>query len=331
MEKKKKWTRLLRIVCLLTVTAGVALGTAGCKSGIPIVSNVKEDYDYPKAQAMIIVATERSRYERAYTDEIWKVTLENGQTFEEYLLDQVKIFLKDLKTMNLLAKSQEIALSSSEKDRIRQLAKRYYSGLTEEEIAYMGITQEDAEAMYQEYYVANRLVGEMTKDVDLEISDSEAKVITVKQMVLSDREKADETYGRVMEEGSDFAAIAKEVTEGDSIERQMGRGEEPKTVEDAAFALGTGEISPVVESDGKYYIFQCVSDYEVEATKKRKTQLYEERKNQVFGQIYAQFQTEHEITFSDEMWSQIHFTEEDPDTSDQFFSLYQEEFGGQSY
>jgi len=331
MEKKKKWTRLRRTVCLVAVAASMTLGSAGCKSGIPIVSNVKEDYDYPKAQAMIIVATERSRYERAYTDEIWKVTLENGQTFEEYLLDQVKIFLKDLKTMNLLAKSQEIALSSSEKDRIRQLAKRYYSGLTEEEIAYMGITQEDAEAMYQEYYVANRLVGEMTKDVDLEISDSEAKVITVKQMVLSDREKADETYGRVMEEGSDFAAIAREVTEGDSIERQMGRGEEPKTVEDAAFALGTGEISPVVESDGKYYIFQCVSDYEVEATKKRKTQLYEERKNQVFGQIYAQFQTEHEITFSDEMWSQIHFTEEDPDTSDQFFSLYQEEFGGQGY
>ena len=74
----------------------------------------RENQDYPKAQAMIVVATERNRYEKTYTDQIWDVTLENGQTFETYLLDQVQNFLKDLKTMNLLARDQEISLTSAE-------------------------------------------------------------------------------------------------------------------------------------------------------------------------------------------------------------------------
>lgn len=331
MKEGKLRRRKGRVWCLAFGLAAVMMAVWGCKSGIPIVSNVKENCDYPKSQAMIIVATERNRYENAYTDAVWSATLENGQTFEAYFLEQIKTFLKDLKTMNLLAESQEIALSNSEKDRIRQVAENYYSSLTQGEISYMGITLEDVYSMYQEYYVANKVVGELTKEVNLEVSDSEAKVISVRQIMVSDRETADAAYEKVMAEGSDFAAIARELTEGDTTERQIGRGEETKAVEDAVFALASGEISPVVELDGAYYIFQCVSDYEVEATKKRKTRLYEERKNQVFRQIYAQFQTEHEITFSDEMWAGIHFSKEDPVTTSNFFSLYQEEFGGQGY
>lgn len=331
MKEGKLRRRKGRFLCLVLCLVTVMMAVCGCKSGIPIVSNVKENYDYPKSQAMIVIATERNRYENAYTDAIWNVTLENGQTFEAYLLEQIKAFLKDLKTMNLLAESQEIALTSSEKDRIRQVAENYYGGLSQSEISYMGITLEDVNSMYQEYYMANKVVGELTKEVNLEVSDSEAKVISVRQIVMSDREKADAAYEKVVAEGSDFASIAREVTEGDTIERQIGRGEETKTVEEAVFALASGEVSPVVEADGTCYIFQCVSDYEVEATKKRKTRLYEERKNQVFQQIYAQFQTEHEITFSDEIWAGIHFSKDDPVTSNNFFSLYQEEFGGQGY
>lgn len=303
----------------------------GCKKEVTSAPTVRGDYNYTKPQAMIIVATERNRYEQAYTDAVWEVTLEGGQTFEAYLLEQLRTFLRDLKTMNLLADREGIDLTNAEKERIRQIAEQYYNGLTQEDIQYMGITSDDVLFMYQEYYRANKIVGELTKDVNLEVSDSEAKVISVRQIVLSDREEALQVHKRVSEEGSDFASIARETTTAEVIERRIGRGEEPQGVEDVLFALKTGEISPVVMVDDVYYIFQCVNDYDMDATKERKTQIHEERKAWVFQQIYDQFQENNQVVFSEEIWADIRFSKDDNSTTDNFFALYQEEFGCQGY
>ena len=49
-------------------------------------------------------------------------------------------------------------------------------------LARMGISIEDVQIMYEEYCLANKMVTETTKDMDLEISDSEAKVIVLQQI-----------------------------------------------------------------------------------------------------------------------------------------------------
>lgn len=105
MKKNKRWHHIRSglTVCIVSIVFVLS----GCKNGFPKMPETRENQDYPKAQAMIVVATERNRYEKTYTDQIWDVTLENGQTFETYLLDQVQNFLKDLKTMNLLARDRD--------------------------------------------------------------------------------------------------------------------------------------------------------------------------------------------------------------------------------
>lgn len=323
--------RCRRYLPVAAVGTAMMCWMAGCGGGIPIVSDKKTEYDYPKAQAMIIIANERNRYEHAYTEQIWDVEVEDGKTFEAYLLEQIQGFLKDLKTMNLLADSRALEISNAEQEQIRKVAEAYYQGLTEADIQYMGVTQKDVEAMYEEYYTANKLVSQLTEEMDLEVSDSEAKVISVRQAVFADREQAAEVVAALAENGSDFTAVVKEKTDHAPEELQLGRGQVPEELEEAAFALEIGAISSVVESDGQYYIFQCVNDYEVEATKERKAQLYEERKSQAFGSIYAQFQTEHEVVLTDPLWMEIQFQESDQTTADHFFTLYQEELGGQSY
>lgn len=326
MGNRKKWFGGFLVTAVL---AAFLLG--GCKREVPIASNVPENVDYTKAQAMLVVATERNRYEKMYTDAIWQVALGDGRTFEDYLLEQIRVFLRDLKTMNMLADSRGIRLSNGEKDRIRRMAEVYYNGLSEDDIRYMGITQDDVTFMYQQYYRANKVVGELTKDVNLEVSDSDAKVISVRQIAVDDREQAELIRRKATEGETELGAAAREVTETEVVERQMGRGQEAEVLEEAAFALETGQVSQVVESEGSYYVFQCVSDYEIEATKKRKTQIQEERRAWVFQQIYDQFQEEHQVTFSEEIWADIHFSEGDKTASDNFFALYQEEFGSQGY
>ncbi len=320
----RKW--ITAVVCLCLV---LCLG--GCGS-ILSPKDGEEDSVYTRAQVMIVAMTERNRYQQAYTDRIWSVTMENGESFETYLLEQVKGFLINLKTMNLLAADQGISLTSAEKDRLRSLTERYYSGLTDKDISSMGITKDDVQLMYQEYYIANKVVGELTKNVDLEVSDSEAKVISVRMIQISSPEAAEAVYRRVSQEGSDFLSVAKETSEGEEIELELGRGQLPKAAEDVAFAMAPGEISPVTPGgDGWFYIFQCVSDYDMEATQQRKDQIYEERKNQVFHQIYSQFQTEKQVEFPEGIWDSIHFSADDESTTGNFFALYQEEFGNSGY
>ena len=205
MKYKAQWKHRWKSVAAALL---LAVSITGC-SGVPSTSNVKETPGYTLPQSMIIVATERNRYQQIYTSDLWNVTLNNGMTFQIYLLDQVQTFLQNMKTMSLLAKDQDITLTGSEKDRLRRLSETYYEGLSQDDIAYMGIDLDDVITMYQEYYLANKVVGELTKELNLEVSDSEAKVITIQQLAVSDRDTANQLYEQAAAEGSDFAAIAQ--------------------------------------------------------------------------------------------------------------------------
>lgn len=320
---------------LLAAAVGVFLGaavmTGGCSKEAPAEPEETKPVVYTRGQMMVIAITERNRYQQVYTDKIWDAVMENGDSFQEYLLDQVRVFLENMKTMTLLAQDQQITLSSGEQDRVRRVARNYYSALSRTEIEYFEISEEDVAVLYEDYCIANKVVEELTKGLDLEVSDSEAKVITIRQIRTEDRVTAETVYGRLQEEGSDFSAVARDVTGASPLERKIGRGEEPEALEEAAFGLAAGEISTVVEAEGAFYILQCVSDYEADATRERKTQIYKERKNWAFQQIYGQFQAEHRVTISDEEWADISFRGGGDVTTSNFFDLYQEEFGSQGY
>lgn len=314
----------LKQIAAFVLTAGLL---TGCKSGVPSVSEVKEYKAYSREEAMILVATEKNRYEEVYTDQIWKVTFgEHDVTFEQFLLGQVKTFLEDMKTMNLLAEEKGVKLTSAEQDQVRQLAEAYYKGLTPEDIDYMKITEEHVLHMYEEYCLANKLVNELTKDVDLEVSDNEAKMIDIEQIRLSDETAAQTVYEKVTAEGADFMAIAKANSLDTEISRQLGKGDSQQSFEDAAFALTEGQISSVLSSDGSYYIIRCVSSYNAAATQEHKKKLSSDRKNQAFRQIYDQFHGSNQITFSDEIWGNITFSGNDKTTTTNFFELYKEYF-----
>jgi foldase protein PrsA len=305
----------------LAVLALIALLT-GCKADIPIVSEIAETKAYTLPQSMIILATERNRYQTIYTSQIWGVDLPGDQNFETYLVDQVKEFLQEMKMMNLLAENKGVTLTSGEKEEVRKASDEYFESLTKEDISYMKVTQEDVKTMYEQYYLSNKVVTELTKDMNLEISDSEAKVIVVDQIVLKDKEQADHVLSLVTAQGADFSALAREYSSEETVERHIGRGEVSKPYEEAAFALLAEEISPVVEDKGKYYIIKCVNDYDETATQERKSGLYRTRKKEAFDQIYNKYKEEHPITFSNEIWKDVKFSKEDKTTTTNFFEIY---------
>ena len=76
-----------------------------------------------------------------------------------------------------------------------------------------GRTEEKAEVWYTDYWTAEKLVETITGDMNMEVSDSEAKVISVAQIQVSDRTRAEEIRSKIQEEGMDFFAAAKEYSE----------------------------------------------------------------------------------------------------------------------
>lgn len=317
MIKRKNISILAALFTALFLTA--------CGTGLPIVSEVGGSQSYKDEQAMIVIATERNRYRDIYTDQIWQIQVdEAGTTFQAYLLSEIRDFMTELRTMNLLADEKDIRLSGQEKEQLRKLAEAYYDSLTAEDREYIGAGEDDIYELYEQYHRANKLVDELTGDVNLEISDSEAKVITVQEIVVSDEERAMEIHRQVAEEGADFLSEARSVSEDTEIEKQVGRSERPKAYEDEVFSLNQDEISPVFSMDGMYYIVKCINDYDEAATLERKQRLALQRKSQAFRQIYDEFSAEYPVDIKGDIWSVDTLAKGSGSTTTSFFTQYQE-------
>ncbi len=226
----------------MALTLAALLG--GCSKETVVEEEAQEPEAYTRSQMMVIAVTERNRYEQVYTDKIWDAVMENGDTFEQYLLDQVRVFLENMKTMTLLAQESQITISSGEADRVRRVARNYYSSLTRKEIEYLGISEADVVTLYEDYHMAGKVVEVLTDGLDLEVSDSEAKVITIKQVETGDRLKAEAVHERMAQEGSDFSAVARDVTGASPQEKKLWRGQVSEALEEAAFALAAGGDQP---------------------------------------------------------------------------------------
>ncbi len=297
----------------------------GCGNGIPIVSDGKISQGYTDAQNMLVVATERNRYQEIYTDEIWQAAVDDeGNTFQTYLLNEIQRFLKELKTTNLLADEYGITIGGQDQERLQELTDQFYESMTAEDRAYTGAGREDVYTMYEAYHRANLLIDEVTKDTDLEISDSEAKVITVQEICVSDRDTAIAVHEQVNGEKADFAGIAKTMSEDKILEKSIGRGERPPSYEEEIFQLEDGQISPVVESEGRFYIVKCINDFDEEATLTRKEKLALQRKNQVFRMVYETFAEEHAVEIGGSFWEKLDFEKGKDSTTKDFFKLYRE-------
>lgn len=314
-------------------TGAICLAAAAMISGCSVTEALspanKGEKEYGKAETMVILTTEKLRYEDVYTEEIWGASVDNrGTTFESVLLPQVHEFLIDLKTMSSMAKEWEIDLTSREKELVSEAAAQYYMALGSANAEVFELEQSDVSELYEDYWISEKLVARLTGDLNLEVSDSEAKVITVSQIELSDRENAEEVLELAMEEGADFNAIAKEHSEHDEIKVQIHRGLMGEAYEEAAFELAEGDVSGVISDDGKYYILKCVDDYDEEATRIRKEQMMREKKTEAFHTSYQAYKAEHPLIGDEELWSTLSVSGS-PEVEADFFAIYEEVCGTQ--
>lgn len=291
------------------------------------------------SEAMLLLTTEKNLYEKSYGPEIWSKSID-GVTFEEYVKTNVKNELADIKTLNLLAKEKDIKLTGDEKQQAEAIAANYFISLTQDEIKYMGVTEADAKSMYRQYFLANKVYEELTKDVNPEISDSEAKMIKVQSIYgktyvkdnqgtrveYTAEEKASvkedmEDLLAEINNGGDFATIASNHTDAGQVEYQFGKGDMIAEFEAAAFGLVEGQVSGIVETPDGYYIIKCISGYLEDETQIHKGEMIQEAKDEAFLEIYTPFVENLTSQFNAKLWDSVKFSDMTNITVDNFYEM----------
>ena len=115
----------------------------------------------------------------------------------------------------------------------------------------MDVSQDEVYDLYCEYYRADKLVAELTKNENLEVSDAEAKVIGIQQIELDSREEAENVLALTQAEKADFGAIAAKYSKNSRTDRTLEWQKDMDGLDSAAFELEQDQVSGILEQGGR--------------------------------------------------------------------------------
>jgi len=293
-----------------------------------------------KAEVMVYLTNMQNQYEQIYGKEIWDVNM-GDDSLEESIKESVLAQLAQIKTMNLMAENYDVQLTDAEIEKVETAAKTYYDSLNEKEKESMGVTKSTIERLYKEYATANKVYEYIIQDVNPEISDDEARKITVQQIVvrtyrrdasgkqipLDDEEKRyaySKLAGAVTRAaaGEDFEALIDEYSDSSEHALSFGKGEVDPVYEEIAFNLGNGEVSRIFEMEDGYYLIKCVNTFNKEETDANKIKIVEQRRNDIFSQEYDGFVNTLIRNMNQEVWDEISMLHDEEITTADFFDVY---------
>lgn len=354
MEYMRNYRKITAII-LIMLCAAFSLAGCGSKSsdGVKVVLTTGLDKDEvfrietavcTLPEIMVYITNIQNQYENAYGEEIWDID-SGDTTLEDNVKDIALAQIAQIKTMNLMALKYGVELDEEEKTQAALAAETYYGSLNETEISAMNITKDTITGLYCEYALAQKVYEYIIKDINPEISDDEARTITVQHILLKTyavdgtgkkieytdkaKEKACSTAYEVWKkakEGEDFDELIRHYSEDDKSTYSFGKGEMDPEFEKAAFNLATGEISDVVETESGYDIIKCISTFDKEETDSNKIKIVEKRKEEVFGQEYDNFVNTLTKRLNEELWDSIGFIRDANVGTDSFFEVYNEYF-----
>ena len=230
--------------------------------------------------------------------------------------DEIKEYclalVSQIKAMNRMAVSLEISLDDADREHAAAAGAAYMAELTPEEIrALEDITEKELETLYLELALADKVYAYTIREVNPEISDDEARTVTVEQIFVSKsrteggaKERIEEAKSRV-DDGEDFAMLTGVYNEAQADRVSFGRGETGDIPEEAAFDLETGEVSDIIETDAGYYLLRSVSSFDREQTRANKEVILENRRKEAFASMYNEFAKDLPVELNEALWEEM--------------------------
>ena len=347
-------TRIKRLLWLPVIILLEVFLLSGCdkdKTKIVFTTGFEEDVVFKiedisctKSEIMIYLVNTENIYDEVFGEKIWKVPYD-GKDVESRYKETILARISQIKAMNLYAKEIGVNLNDEEKKNISMAANEYFSSLSNEEKQLFNVSEDLLYNMYAEFAVANKVYEEVTKGVNPEISDDEARTVTIRSILIktynidenghkiqySQQMKADamkrayEILGKI-KAGEEFEILEADYNEDEKSSYSFARGVMPKVIEDAAFNLDEGEVSDVIESEYGYHIIKVISNFDEEQTDINKQLIVSKRKEEAFVETYDNYIKTLTSSINMDLWNSISYERSEGVSTTTFFDVYDKYF-----
>lgn len=296
-------------------------------------------------EIMVYLTNTQNQYEQVYGDKIWETEV-GDITLEDNVKDLVLAKMARIKTLNLMAKENDISLNDAELNKVKVAADEYYESLSEAERELLGIDKALIISLYEECALADKVCEDILTDINPEVSDDEARSVTVEHIFMktymldgagkkvpytsATKQKVYDEIKDVLEKAKSgeysFKALMEEYSEAELNTISFGKGEVDKAFEEAAFNMETGELSGIVEGEDGYYIIKCINTFDREETDANKLKIMEKRKEEAFYLEYESFVASLTRDLNDKLWEEVTFLHDERLKTSSFFQIYDKYF-----
>ena len=257
-----------------------------------------------KNDAKVILMNYQKEYSNLYGIDMWEHDYGQEQSLEDYIKDLTLAQMAQVYTLDIIASEKEVTLSEEEQKKVAEAAKTYLDGLDNTEREYVGVSEKQAEKLFERYLLADKIYESLKTDVNQEVSDDEARVMRLKQIYTTDQAKA-QSYLTQLQGGTDFETLAQTVNEADAVDITVNRSTFSDEITQKLFALADGEITDIIEADDGYYIFYCSSAFDAELTDEHKKDVLEQRMSDAVTDTYADYMSQLSSKENQDVWSEV--------------------------
>lgn len=366
-EKKKKTGRSLRRrengglrrrLAALGGTMALLVTLSGCGKVVFVTGLDRDelfnvgDQSGSCREMRVYLTTMENQYRKAYGDDVF--TRSGNETVGDSLKENALERLVKVKALNQIAAKEEVALDETEVSGARQTAGSYLSSLSDAEREYLGISENDAVEMVKEYRLAAKMAEQMTSGVPDEVSDDEARTVTVQSILIktysengdgtrtefTDSQKAEARqraqelrdkiqYGMDNMLGITFDTYIAEYNEDSVSTYTLGQNDADSAFAQAAFSQPVGTISDVIETADGYRIIKPIATSDETQLQSNKEAILAERIQKAYEAAYDSYVSEMDCQLNEDRWNQVALCEDPEVTTDSFFAFCAGEEAGQ--
>ena len=344
--------RLLRVLPAVIMSAMLA----GCGKVI-FVSGLGSDPLFTAGEQSgtmveftVYLVTLENQYKALYGEDVFD--REGNGTLADSLKDNALELLVKVKVLNEAAGSLGLETDETESAKAAQAAEQYIAGLSEADLDYLGVKASQIAQMYEEYDLALEAAQALIADVDREVSDDEARTVTVQSILIKtysedadgnrvefSEEEKEEAYERAVairqeiQDGMDnllgitFVSWMAEYNEDSVTTYTFGKGEVDSAFEEAAFSQEIGTISDPIETSDGYRIIKVIATSDEDEIEANKETILEERLEEAYEEAYNELLEGLDYNLNRDRWAEITLCDDPEVTTMNFFEVYNEVFG----
>lgn len=275
-------------------------------------------------EAKLVLANYKNLYEEIYGDDVWNQK-HGDSTMEDYVKELTISELAKMKVIVQLANKDKVTLSEAEEKKVEAAAEEYYATLSEDDLDGLDVSKSDIEKLYYDYTLASKLYNKLTGGVVEEVSDDDARVMRVYQIIVDDISLAEEIQEKI-DAGVEFTSLVN------SYSTTLGEIKLYKQNMDDAIAkelsqLNDGDVSGCIHSNNKFYFYKVISKIDRELTDQNKETLIKERAAKAFDTEYAEYLESIKSTLNEKAWNDVSLKKEKSITTSSFFKIWDEYCG----